>query len=246
MTGQDTFTFPVGDFEQLRPLILRSEAVNTTANCAYFFEDPNSPSTFSGSFSTGSRGPTLQEISTTEFWHLECSVFSTVELSWNERSEIFQLTDDPAEIVIVGWSKATNEWVSLGGSAIGDLSQGVAVSDAFLPDNYAVLTLGSTGEPRDFLDLADYLVSPNGDGVNEFLFIPELELSPNNHMRIYDRNGLKVFDKVNYTNDFNGFSTENNFVINRDKGLPSGVYFYIVSMDDLDLTFQGFLYLARD
>ncbi len=247
MAGQQNFTFPVGDSEQLRPLILNSTSTNIISNCAYFFEDPNTPSTFGTSFSTSARPVDVSKVSTVEFWRLEGSESSTVQLSWNERSDIGNLTDDVSEIVLVGWSKALNQWENLGGPAsVGDLSQGFAVSDAFIPNNYAALTFAASAEPRDYLDLDDYLVTPNGDGINDFLFIPELAQSPNNHMQIFDRNGSKVFDKVNYTNEFNGFSSENNIVISRDKGLPSGVYFYIVSMDDINLTFQGFLYLAND
>lgn len=247
MAGQQNFTFPVGDFEQLRPLILNSEGINTLSNCAYFFEDPNTPSTFATSFATSARPVDVSKISTVEFWHLEGSVPSTVQLSWNERSDIVKLTDDVSEIVLLGWNKTSNQWENLGGPAsVGDLDQGFAVSDSFIPNTYAAITFGAFAEPRDYLDLDDYLVTPNGDGINDFLDIPELAQSPNNHMQIYDRNGSKVFDKINYTNEFNGFSSENKLVISRDKGLPSGVYFYIVSLDDIGLTFQGFLYLAND
>lgn len=247
MAGQQDFTFPVGDVAQLRPLILNSQSINTVSNCAYFFEDPNTPSTFATSFRTSARPVNVSKISTAEFWRLEGSVPSTVQLSWNERSDIGNLTEDISEIVLVGWSKTTDQWENLGGPAsVGDLNQGFAVSDSFIPDNYAALTFGASAEPRDYLDLDDYIVTPNGDGINDVLEIPELAQSPNNHMKIYDRNGSKVFDKVNYTNEFSGFSSENNLVISRDKGLPSGVYFYIVSLDDLGLTFQGFLYLAND
>ncbi|MGB6151241.1 MAG: gliding motility-associated C-terminal domain-containing protein [Pricia sp.] len=247
MTGQQNFTFPVGDVAQLRPLILNSDGVNTVSNCAYFFENPNTPSTFETSFSTSARPDDISAIGAVEFWRLEGSQPSTIKLSWNERSDVGSLTDDVSEIVLVGWSKASNQWENLGGPAsVGDADQGFAVSGNFIPDDYAAITFGAAGEPREFLDLDDYLVTPNGDGINDVLEITELAQSPNNHMKIYDRNGAKVFDKINYTNEFNGLSTENNLVINRDQGLPSGVYFYIVSLDDVGLTFQGFLYLAND
>ncbi|SHJ50222.1 gliding motility-associated C-terminal domain-containing protein [Pseudozobellia thermophila] len=246
ITNQQNFIFPVGDSEQLRPLVLNSEGINTLAKAAYFYEDPNSPSTFTA-FDTNSKPSRLGDISTTEFWRLEGSVPSTVQLSWNERSNIRALSDDVSEIVVVGFNKLTRQWESLGGPAsVGDLMQGVAVSASFVPDNYEALTFGAFAEPRDYLDLENYFVSPNGDGINDFLDIPELALSPNNHMQIYNREGLKVFEQSNYTNEFNGFSNQNNFVVGRDKGLPSGVYFYIVSLDDLGLEFQGFLYLAND
>ncbi|MBC6999493.1 gliding motility-associated C-terminal domain-containing protein [Cytophaga sp. FL35] len=246
VSGQQDFTFPVGDSEQLRQLSLNSEGINNLAKAAYFFEDPNSPSEFPA-FSTNSRANGIDEISTTEFWRLEGSVPSSVQLTWNNRSDIGSLSGDVEEIVVVGWSKITNQWEMLGGPAsVGDLINGVAISGSFVPNDYEILTFGAFGEPRDFLDLENYFVSPNGDGINDFLEIPELALSPNNHMMIFDRQGSKVFEKTNYTNEFNGLSNQNNFVINREGGLPSGVYFYIVSLDDLNLEFQGFLYLAND
>lgn len=246
VSGQQDFTFPVGDNEQLRPLILNSEGPNNLARAAYFFEDPNNPSQFAP-YNTNTRANGIDDISTTEFWRLESNVPSSVQLTWNSRSDIGSLSGEVEEIVVVGWSKATNQWEMLGGPAsVGDLVNGVAISGSFIPDEYELLTFGAFGEPRDFLDLENYFVSPNGDGINDFLEIPELALSPNNLMRIFDRQGSKVFEKTNYVNEFNGFSNQNNFVVDRESGLPSGVYFYIVSLDDLDLEFQGFLYLAND
>ncbi len=244
--SQQNFTFPIGDNQQLRPLILNSEGVNPSAKCAYFLEDPNNPISFNEGFDTENRPRDMGAISTTEFWRLVGNVSSTISISWNERSNIGALTEDIGTIIPVGWNKSTGRWESLGeGGAVGDLSQGFVVSAPFIPDNYEIITFGAIGEPTDILDLDNYLITPNGDGLNDFLTIPELEQSPNNILRIYDRNGLKVFEKRNYVNEFNGFSNVDNMVISREKGLPIGIYFYIVSLEDLNLDFQGFLYLSR-
>jgi gliding motility-associated-like protein len=245
ITNQQNFTFPIGDSQQLRPLILNASGTNPLAKCAYFFEDPNRPSSFSISFDTQRKPPTLGTISTTEFWRLEGSVTANISISWNERSNMAALTNDVRTIIPVGWSKATQEWVSLGGTAVGDLTQGFVSSANFVPDDYEIITFGNLGVPEEVLSLDNYLISPNGDGMNDFLVIPELVQSPNNMLRIYDRFGLKVFEKANYTNEFNGISNIDNLVIDREQGLPVGVYFYILSMDDLGLNFQGFLYLTR-
>ena len=245
ITDQRNFTFPVGDEAQLRPLIMTSSSVNAFAKCAYFLENPNSPTTFPTGFSTNSKPASLGEISQVEFWRLEGSLPSTISISWNERSNIAALTDNANDVVAVGWSKSANQWVSLGGSSAGDLTQGFALSGSFIPDAYEIITFAAAGIPTEILTLDNYLVTVNGDGINDVLEFPELALSPNNHMKIYDRYGLKVFDKEDYTNEFNGFSNVNNFVIARDKGLPDGVYFYIIAMHDLDLDFQGFLYLSH-
>ncbi len=51
---------------------------------------------------------------------------------------------------------------------------------------------------------------------------------------------------INYTDQFGGISNIDNLVINRDQGLPEGVYFYVISLDDLSLNYQGFLFLDRE
>lgn len=236
--NQQNFIFPVGDREQLRPLILDSENSNSISSCAYFYEDPH--------WAANTKEAALQRISNREFWRLEGSVPSSVQLSWNERSTISLLTDNVEAIVIVGWSKSNRQWESLGGTAVGDLSQGVAESDSFVPGDYEALTFGSVIVPKQMMDLPNYLLTPNGDGINDFLKIDELDQSPRNQLRIYDRNGMLVFQKENYTNEFNGYANKGDVIINRGNGLPSGVYFYLVQLYDLDLEYQGYLYLANN
>jgi gliding motility-associated-like protein len=243
--NQQNFTFPVGDVAQLRPLVLNSNGTNILAKCAYFYEDPNSPSTFPG-FNTSIKPRTILGISTSEFWRLEGSVPSRVTLNWNPRSNLAALTADVNTITIMGWSKTANQWVSLGRESFaGDLTQGIVSSAVFIPDEYEVLTFGSADEPEEFLTLDNYLISPNGDGINDVLIIPELDQSPNNTLEIYDRMGLKVFEMINYRDEFAGISNVDNFVLRREIGLPEGLYYYIISMDDLGLIFQGFLFLDR-
>lgn len=245
VSGQQNFSFPVGDIDQYRPLLINSNGINSVALCAYFFEDPNSPSTFPG-FNTAIKPRSIFGISTTEFWRLEGSVLSRVTLSWNPRSNLAGLTADVNSITIMGWSKSANQWVNLGRESIaGDISQGIVSSTAFIPDDYEILTFGSGAEVEEFLALDNYYVSPNGDGINDFLQIPELEQSPSNSLEIYDRRGLKVFQMTNYQNEFTGISNIDNMVLNRGIGLPEGLYYYIISMDDLGLNFQGFLFLER-
>jgi hypothetical protein len=49
----------------------------------------------------------------------------------------------------------------------------------------------------------------------------------------------------NYTDQFGGVCNVGNLVLNKEVGLPEGVYFYLLRMYDLDLEFQGFLFLDR-
>tara|TARA_R110000796_G_scaffold41772_4_gene103424 strand:+ start:618 stop:1766 length:1149 start_codon:yes stop_codon:yes gene_type:complete len=246
ITYQQAYSFPVGDKTQLRPLILNSSTINLTAKCAYFFEDPNSPLSFSETFNTGERARQLAAVNTNEFWRLESSVPSTVTISWNTRSNIGALTDKTENLLVVGWSKVNQEWEILGNSGVsGDINSGMIFSDTFTPDDYEIVTIGSLLVPQDRLTIPNFYLSPNGDGINDALVIEELDLSPNNTLKLYDRNGLLVFQKENYSNEFIGISNVDNLVINREQGLPSGVYFYVANLLDLGYEFQGFLYLAR-
>jgi gliding motility-associated-like protein len=243
---QQNFTFPVGDEIQLRPLILNSEGVNTFAQCAYFSENPNSPTSIASSFDTNRKPAQLGPISTREFWRLEGSVPSTIQISWNLASDMAALTNDVNAITAVGFSKAAIQWISLGSSgSAGTLGDGFTTSLAFVPNDYEAITFGALGEPTEVLALDNYLVTPNGDGINDFLEIPELEQSPNNLVRIFNRLGLKVFEQANYTDQFTGIANSGTVVMNREAGLPQGVYYYIATLYDLELEFQGFLYLAE-
>jgi len=243
--GQQSFQFPIGDAAQFRPLTLNSDGVNDFARCAYFLEDPNSPSTFPP-FRTDLKPRDIGEVSIVEFWRLEGSVPSTVRLTWTPRSNLAAIADDINQLTVMGWSKSGNRWISLGAEGIdGDLSNGFINSTTFVPNDYEILTFGSAAEATEILTLDNYFLSPNGDGVNDALVIPELELSPNNSLSIFDRNGLKVFQMTNYTNQFIGFANVDNFVIRKEAGLPEGIYFYVVTLDDLGTNYQGFLYLDR-
>lgn len=244
--GKQNFIFPVGDNEKFRPLILNSETVNPVASCAYFYVGSDSSNRIIAPFNVNSKEGTLKTISKREFWRLEGSVLSTVKISWNEFSDMELLTDDVDAIVMVGWNKTSNKWESLGGNATGELSQGLAISDKFVPDQYEVITFGILNAPKNIYNLPNYLVTPNGDGINDFLEISELKLFPNHHIRIYDRYGLLVFSEANYTNGFNGIANEGDIVPNRKIGLPSGVYFYLLTMDNYNTEYQGYLYLQND
>ncbi len=251
ITNKSNFLFPVGDETFLRPLELSSESSNSFAKCAYFYENPNSSNSLNKSFDTNELDRELELVSAVEFWQLEGTVPATITINWNERSNLSILTDDATQIVPVGWSKVSQRWLSLGAaSVVGSVTEGFVVSETFIPNDYEIIGFGVSNIlletlEKEVLSLENYFVSPNGDGINDSFYIPELEQSTNNFVQIYDRYGLKVFEQTNYTDEFTGFSNVNNFVISKDDGLPVGVYFYTVDMVDLDLNYQGFLYLAR-
>ena len=161
------------------------------------------------------------------------------------------LTDDATTIIPVGWSKNSQQWINLVGNIpIGSLNEGFITTTSFIPDDYEIITLGVSKAPYEPLSLEvvnldNFFVSVNGDGVNDSFYVAELEDYDSNFVQIYDRYGLKVFEMANYRDEFNGFSNLNNIPFGAEKGLPIGVYFYTIDLPGEDLSFQGFLYLAR-
>ncbi len=73
---------------------------------------------------------------------------------------------------------------------------------------------------RPIPDLIFYnTFSPNGDGVNDFWIIDNVEDFQESILEIYNRNGHKIFSAVNYQNNWDG--TYNG------KDVPAHTYFYI-------------------
>ena len=61
---------------------------------------------------------------------------------------------------------------------------------------------------------------------------------PGSKVSIYDRNGLQVYKKINYLNDWAGTFQQTGDL------LPAGSYYYIIEVSDNNKVLQGWLYLT--
>ncbi|WP_293296378.1 gliding motility-associated C-terminal domain-containing protein [Allomuricauda sp.] len=252
VNNREAFSFPVGDQEQLRPLTLLSETTTPLAICAYFFEDPSAPTSIVETFDTDEKVQEIGKVSDREFWIVQSDIPAQVSIAWNVRSSLITIPNATVEsIIIVGWSKAEQKWVIIGNSATsGDINRGFITSETFVPSEYAAITFGTIPLPTDTFavnnpTLGNYFLSPNGDGINDSWIIDNLEESPNNSVRIFNRYGQKVFEQINYTNEFHGIANTGTMISNQGIGLPEGVYFYLVTLEDVELEYTGFLFLDR-
>ena len=246
-TNNSEFVFPVGDANSLRPMLLPKQLENTSYSGAYFYEDPNDPSTFNESFETSKKQDLLHKISEVEFWDLNGTVETEVVLTWNFNSNLPVLADDIKSIRVVGWEKATKKWVDLGGdNLVGNLNEGSVQSIKFNPDQYEIITIGAdfTAVGGRETSSSNYVVTPNGDGFNDYLTIEGIELRPNNTMKILNRWGALVFSKNGYNNTWHGVS-EHKATINKSAGLPRGTYYYVLTFHDENRTYTGYIYLGR-
>ena len=76
-------------------------------------------------------------------------------------------------------------------------------------------------------------ISPNSDFKNDTF---DLSLLNVKHLSIFNRYGIKVYERDNYKNEWDGSTN------NRQK-LPTGVYYYVIELDFKTLT--GWVYLNR-
>ncbi len=103
--------------------------------------------------------------------------------------------------------------------------------------------------PQDTDILVNQLVTPNGDGKNDFLWIENVEYAKNNFLRIYNRWGLAVYEGQNYNNQNNVFDgrSKGRSTVGTQDYLPAGVYFYIFEYekDQEKITDSSYLYISK-
>ena len=80
--------------------------------------------------------------------------------------------------------------------------------------------------------------SPNGDGINDYFVILDIELSNDNTLRIYNRWGQEIYSKSNYDNSWDGTNDGGN-------DMPDGTYFYVLKVNDLGVDRQGYVVIQR-
>ena len=88
-------------------------------------------------------------------------------------------------------------------------------------------------------------VSPNGDDLNDYLFIEGIEYYPDNWLSIYDRYNNLVCEIPGYNNENNNWQGQvNKGISTRD--LPGDTYFYILNPGDGTPLLRGFIMLKKD
>ncbi len=94
-------------------------------------------------------------------------------------------------------------------------------------------------------------VTPNGDGFNDYFRINGIENYPDNVLKIFNRWGALVYQSEGYgigNNLFYGVS-EGKATILKEKTLPSGTYFYILTFptdNPGQASYSGYLYINRN
>ena len=74
--------------------------------------------------------------------------------------------------------------------------------------------------------IPDKIFSPNADGQNDTWHIEKMDLYPDCQLTLFNRQGVRIFERENYAND-NPWDGTNN-----GQFIPAGVYFYLINCGD--------------
>jgi gliding motility-associated-like protein len=96
----------------------------------------------------------------------------------------------------------------------------VTAIDGVTTQTYSVV-FNNGSELQDFILYAPNQFSPNGDGIDDFWIIPDIERVANNLISIFNRSGQLVYKTTNYQNTWDGINLNGSPLI-------TGPYFYIV------------------
>jgi gliding motility-associated-like protein len=85
--------------------------------------------------------------------------------------------------------------------------------------------------------VANNILTPNGDGVNDVWIVHDIQFYPDNIVAIYDRAGRQVYSARGYNNDWAGTAN--------GKPLVEGTYYYVLVLKpDLPII-RGFISIIR-
>ncbi|MGB0949122.1 MAG: gliding motility-associated C-terminal domain-containing protein [Marinirhabdus sp.] len=257
--GDDNFQFPIGDGQ-----LFRFSAISAPDNAAdaftskYYFTNPLE-STVNGETPTADMPESIVLLDTAEFWTIindsnTNDVLLTLSYDGATTTPEAIVASPQTSIHIVRWDEALQLWVDEGGMVDEDSR---TVTTPLRLDSYGIFTLARVESGEDEEDPVTVYngVTPNGDGINDYLLIEGVENLANNRVEVYNRWGVQVFGTDNYDNTlnrFDGFSTGRMSINNENDRLPTGTYYYILSYDISTsgnterMTQAGFLYITTE
>lgn len=225
--GNNAFAFPIGKlgYYRLAGISAPSNVADTYLS-EYFKEDTNQI------YPHKDRTGIISAVNDQEYWTITQAAGTTgsvmVTLSWHDQTTPaeFRGTQD---LHIVRWDATQNLWVDEGGVVDAGAK---TITTPVQVDGFGIFTLGKIKE--NFLNPGDVViyngVSPDGDGINDYLMIDNIEYFPENNVTIYNRWGRKVYETKNYNSKNNVFVgvAEGNGIVGSGEKLPAGTYYYVV------------------
>lgn len=225
--GNGEFLFPIGDKNTYHFASISSPGIATAGfDAKYFFENTNTL------YPTNQKDGNIIAIDENEYWQIN-KISNTEEnvlitLNWSETSipeKLFSETDGTFHVV--RWDATNKIWVDEGG-IVDNVNKTVTTITKVL--EYGIFTIAfATSDSTDDGGVIVYNgVTPNGDDVNDNLFIENIDKFPKNKIMIFSRWGTKVFETTNYGSSGNVFDGRKK---GSDTPLPTGTYYYVLEYE---------------
>ena len=90
---------------------------------------------------------------------------------------------------------------------------------------------------EDYNLVGNNVLTPNGDGKNDFFVVKNIDMYPNNEVRIIDRAGRVVYAKKGYNNEWDGTVNGN--------PLEENTYYYIIDLGKGVRPIKGYITIVR-
>jgi len=225
--GNNAFTFPIG-----KSGYYRLAGISAPTNVADTYMSEYFKETTNQTYPHKDRTGIISAVNDQEYWTITQAAGTTgsvmVTLSWHDQTTPaeFRGTQD---LHIVRWDANQNLWVDEGGVVDAGAK---TITTPVQVDGFGIFTLGKIKEK--FLNPGDVVVyngvSPDGDGINDYLIIDNIEHFPENQVILYNRWGRKVYETKNYNSKNNVFVgvAEGNGIVGSGEKLPAGTYYYVV------------------
>jgi len=190
------------------------------------------------------QGDGLETILTPRYWYIEAlsgQLPSSPIVLPLDRSRFN--TDD--QVVVVQAVTTDGKFVSIGRAVDEPRVAGDRVmsgSDISMPVVTLARSRSGHAQLADHGVIVHNAVSDNGDGLNDFIMIQNIERYPENRFSVFNRWGDKVFEVQDYDNQHRVFRGRSN--INREAVLPSGQYFYVLTLPDQQ-PLRGFIVVRQ-
>ncbi|MFN3752599.1 choice-of-anchor J domain-containing protein [Flavobacterium sp.] len=192
---------------------------------------PSTPGTYTVTYSIGADAPTCR-VASSSTAQVVIAAPVQIGLTGNCEGVNFVLTATPVE----NQGQVTYLWENSSGANVGT-TQNIVVTQ---PDTYTV-TVTSNGCPNSSSIVVDAItcviqkgISANNDGLNDSFDLRGFNVK---NLSIFNRYGMKVYSKGNYTDQWKGQS---------DGGdeLPDGTYYFVIERDNGE-TRTGWIYINR-
>ncbi|WP_165501293.1 Ig-like domain-containing protein [Pedobacter psychrodurus] len=142
-------------------------------------------------------------------------------------------------IIGIAAATTTGNWIFTPNAelAIGTYNFAITAKDALGNESAKSIAFVYDLVPVDKIVSANNILTPNGDGKNDFLVINNLQYYPKSLVRIYDRAGRILYTANAYKNDWGGDLN--------GTYLAEGTYYYIVDLGEDFKAFKSYITIIR-